>query len=294
MKSSSSITGPTGSGKEIAGVSAFTLIELLVVIAIIAILAAMLLPALSKAKLKAQGIQCVNNLRQLELGWNVYADDNGQQLVLSGGLGVLVVSADDPAGQPGGAKSQWVLGDMQSAGATDVRLLQNGLLYPYVRNVNVYKCPADKRTDHWPSPAGKPTVRSMSMNAWMNPICNSTVGDQSWNKVKGYSGATRLREFRRQSDIVRPGPSMCWVFIDENPWKINDGWFVCDPNDATKWVDIPASYHNNACGLSFADGHAEIKRWRDQNMLQATTDNVAAQTGCPDLQWLQDRTTSRY
>jgi prepilin-type N-terminal cleavage/methylation domain-containing protein/prepilin-type processing-associated H-X9-DG protein len=275
-------SGFAGTGR--SGGRGFTLIELLVVIAIIAILAALLLPALSRAKLKAQGIYCINNLKQLQVGWLIYSDDYSQKIVLSGGVNVLVVTSSDPRGQPGGSRSQWVLGSIASAGATDVTLVQTGLLFPYVNSLAVYKCPADKKNVN-----GVPTVRSMSMNAWMDPINNSTEGNQVWN-----GGNSGMRVFYKQSDITVPGPSMCWVFIDENPWSINDGWFVCDPSNVNTWIDKPASYHGNACGLSYADGHAEIKKWRDGKLINSqTTAWLPADPNVPDWTWFAERTTSK-
>jgi prepilin-type N-terminal cleavage/methylation domain-containing protein/prepilin-type processing-associated H-X9-DG protein len=257
----------------------FTLIELLVVIAIIAILAAVLLPALSKAKLKAQGVYCLNNLQQLQMAVIMYADDHHEGF------------PDNPGTANG--PPNWVHGQMTwdspvqpNLQNTNIALLTSGEVGPYVaNNPGAFKCPADL----YPGAKG-PRVRSYSMNGFVGDVANIA------NWINGQA-THNWRRFLKTSDVAPMGTSKLWVLLDECPDSINDGFFSVRMQPGAKWTDVPASTHNGAGGFSFADGHAEIKKWVDGNTLAPVRHKVGM--GCPDneqyspddITWMQQRTS---
>lgn len=210
--------------------TAFTLIELLVVIAIIAILAGMLLPALSKAKSTAQGIKCMGNIKQLQLAWQMYADDNDSKLVSNGGWCRGVFSKPDVV--------------PPSTHNTNTALLRQGLLWNYIGAEGVYKCPSDKNPKN-------PVVRSYAMNNHMN--------GRTWRGASGQSGPGLGVVFKKEGQIRKP--SQFFVFLDEDRESINDSLFRVDVHPFAPTMDKPAKYHNNGGRLSFADGHAQAHRW---------------------------------
>jgi prepilin-type N-terminal cleavage/methylation domain-containing protein/prepilin-type processing-associated H-X9-DG protein len=274
----------------------FTLIELLVVIAIIAILAALLLPSLARAKFKAQGVQCMNNHRQLAIAWRMYTEDNADKLLYASAT-VSSLSTFDSTWP-----YTWCTGKMdfnagnRSNWDPEVDIYKSPM-WPYCgKSLGIWRCPAD-RSFIMVGGVRKPRIRTMAMNAYLGGFGGKPIGT-------GNMSAYTL--YLKYAELARPGADRIYVFVDEREDAINWGNAIIDmtgysPNNPGlyRFLDIPAAYHGNAGGFSFADGHSELKKWRDSRTTRPVSESTAifdgsTPTGSPgnmDIPWLQDKTT---
>jgi len=285
---------------------AFTLIELLVVIAIIAILAAILLPSLARAKQKAQGIQCLNNHRQLALAWRMYSDDSSDVLVYA-----------STSGNPGNPPDQYAWsgahmdfdGNNRANWDPTVDMAKRPLWVYTGKSQGIFKCPSDHSTVTV-NGVVKPRILTMSMNLYVGGFA-PVVGvdplplgtDGHWPFADPYNVYAKLSIINGISP-----PSKIFVFLDMREDRVNwsnfmtdmAGYAPPDPGSYSFTSDMPGMYHNNGGGFSFADGHSETKRWLDPRTTPPLADGAAGDPGAiadlaspnnPDVAWLQDHST---
>ena len=269
-----------------SGLNGFTLIELLTVIAVIAILAALLLPVLAAAKSKGYAITCLSNERQLMVASLVYVGDFNDALPYN--LGAAEIKKLETESQYFNWTTPVMSWELDSDNTNSVLLTQGGI-GPYAsRTAKVYRCPVDSVVSDIQAQAGwTARVRSISMNAMVGNAGLFITGGANVNNPD-------YKQFLTVAQI--PQPSRIFVLTEEHPDSINDGYFLNKP-DSMQWTDLPASYHNGAANLAFADGHLETHKWRFASTTPPARPD-AAHLPFPvppaeqaDFNWLMYRTT---
>ena len=251
----------------------FSQVDLLTMLGSLAILGLLLTPALARTRVTDQGFQCRNNLRQIIGGWQMYAEENS---------GYLPNCFDWVGG--------WLTYGTNNADNTNILYLINGLLGPYVNNPAVYKCPADQ-SRAMEGGVSFPRARTVSMSQSFSAWTEGHLED-------GGSPPGHWRHYLKAADMVLPAPANLWVLIDENPDSVNDCAFGVSMNTTNKWLDAPSTLHDGVCGIAFADGHFETKKWADPRTLAlnvtytTTSPHVLPQPNNCDIKWVQNRTTA--
>lgn len=245
--------------------AAFTLIELLVVIAIIAILAGLLLPGLARARSQALQVDCLDHLRQLQVGMHLYGLDNHDDIIQNDYL--FVVSNTNT---PFESNTSWCPGDVRTD--TTFTNIMRGLMFPYVKTAAIYRCPADPARLRTSKGVVVPSTRTFNLSIWMN--CE----------------ADQYGAYRKMTEVADPPPAQSMTFIDVNELEIEDPTFGLYPPDSPfdgEWIDMPTDRHNRGLNIAMIDGHAEHHRWLAPKIYLDLPQAVNVGPDTADYRWLQ-------